>query len=308
MSTLEATVAEYVALRRSLGFKFYGPEQRLKGFVRFMAQRKATVITYPLALEWATQPPGKRASWALRFSDVRGLSQYLRSREPRTAVLPARVLPFSKRTKPYLYSDVEIRQLLEATSSLRPAKGLRRWTYYCLFGLLIVTGLRIGEALALKRTDVDLQNGILTIEGTKFGKSRLVTVHATTCAVLRHYARRRDRHLDPPRSPYFFVAEHGGRLLHQHVYTVFWRLSRQIGLRKPTDRTGPRIHDFRHRFAVGTLVHWYRSGQPIEQLLPVLSTYLGHVCVQDTYWYLSGCPELLGQAIKRLEHRWEVRS
>jgi integrase len=308
MSALKIAVAEYVALRRSLGFKFFGPEQRLKGFIRFMAQRKATVITYPLALEWATQPPDRRASWALRFSDVRGLSQYLRSREPRTAILPTRVLPFSKRTKPYLYSDVEISQLLAAAFALPPTKALRRWTYHCLFGLLIVSGLRIGEAMALKRGDVDLEQGILRIQDAKFGKSRLVPLHSTACAMLRRYAEQRDAHLDPPRSSYFFVAEQGGRLLHQYVYRVFWRLSRQIGLRTPSARTGPRIHDFRHRFAVQTLVRWYRSGQPIEQLLPVLSTYLGHVCVQDTYWYLSGCPELLGQAVKRLEHRWETTS
>ena len=308
MSTLQTALRDYVALRRSLGFKFHGPEQRLKGFVRFMARREATLITYPLALEWATQPPGKRASWALRFADVRGLSQYLRSREPRTAVLPTRVLPFSSRAKPYLYSEEEIARLLAATFALPPAKALRRWTYHCLFGLLIVTGLRIGEALALKRADVDLKQGILTVQGAKFGKSRLVPLHPTTCAMPRRYARRRDAHLDPPRSPYFFVAEKGGGLRHQYVYTVFWKVSRQIGLRTGSDHTGPRIHDFRHRFAVQTLVHWYRSGQPVEQLLPVLSTYLGHVCVQDTYWYLSGCPELLGQAVKRLEHRWEVAS
>jgi integrase len=308
MSALDIEVAEYVALRRSLGFKFFGPEQRLRGFVRFMAERKATVITYALALQWAMQPPDKRASWALRFSDVRGLSQYLHSREPRTEVLPTRVLPYSKRTKPYLYSDTEIEKLLGAAFALPPAKALRRWTYHCLFGLLIVTGLRIGEAMALKRDDVDLEQGLLRIQGTKFGKSRLVALHSTTSAMLRRYAKQRDAHINPPRSPYFFVAEQGGRLLHQYVYRVFWRLSRQIGLRKPSDRAGPRIHDFRHRFAVHTLVRWYRSGQPIEQLLPVLSTYLGHVCVRDTYWYLSGCPELLGQAVTRLEHRWEAAS
>jgi integrase len=295
-----------VALRRSLGFKFQGPERRLKSFVRFMAERDATVITYPLALEWAMQPPDKRPTWALRFTDVRGFSQYMRSREPRTAVLPTRVLAFSSRAKPYLYSDAEIRKLLTAAMALPPAKALRRWTYHCLFGLLIVTGLRISEALALQRDDVDLKHGMVRVQNGKFGKSRLVPLHQTTCAILRRYARRRDAHLDPPRSSYFFVAERGGKLLHQYVYPVFWRISKQIGLRDATARTGPRIHDFRHRFAVRTLVRWYRSRQPVEQLLPVLSTYLGHVCIRDTYWYLSGCPELLGQAVKRLEHRWEV--
>lgn len=308
MSALQTALRQYVALRRGLGFKFLGPEQRLKGFIRFMARRGAKVITYPLALEWATQPGGKRTLWAQRFADVRGFSQYLRSRDPRTAVLPTRVLAFSGRAKPYLYSEREITQILAAALTLPPAKALRRWTYYCLFGLLIVTGLRIGEAMALLRADVDLQLGILTVRGAKFGKSRLVPLHRTTCAMLRRYARRRDTYLDPPRSPHFFVTERGGRLKHKYVYSVFWRISRQIGLRSASDRRGPRILDFRHRFAVQTLVHGYRCGQPVEQLLPVLSTYLGHACVQDTYWYLSACPQLLGHAVKRLESRWEVAS
>jgi integrase len=308
MNALQAALRDYVALRRSLGCKFHAAEQRLNSFVKFMAGRHATLITYQLALEWAMQPPAKRPTWALRFTDARGFSRYLHGREPRTEVLPMRVLAFSSRAKPYLYTEKEIDKLLKAALALPPAKALRRWTYYCLFGLLSVTGLRIGEALALQRQDVDLNQGILTVRGAKFGKSRLVPLHPTTRAMLRRYVRARDAHLDPPRSDYFFVAEQGGRLLHQYVHRVFWRLSRQIGLRGPSDHTGPRLHDFRHRFAVETLVSWYRSGQPVEQLLPVLSTYLGHVCVQDTYWYLSACPELMGHAVRRLEQRWEAAS
>ncbi|MHC6158428.1 site-specific integrase, partial [Bradyrhizobium elkanii] len=102
------------------------------------------------------------------------------------------------------------------------------------------------------------------------------------------------------------VAEQGGRLLHQYVHRVFWRLSREIGLRRPGDRTGPRVHDFRHRFAIRTLLDWYREGKDVEQQLPVLSTYLGHACVRDTYWYLSACPELMEEAARRLDRRWEV--
>jgi integrase len=308
MSSLQEALRDYVALRRSLGCKFHAAEQRLNSFVKFMAQREAAVITYPLTLEWAMQSPATRPTWALRFTDARGFSRYLHGRDPRTEVLPMRVLAFSGRAKPYLYTETEIDKLLKAALALPPTKALRRWTYYSLFGLLAVTGLRIGEALALQQQDVDLKLGILTVHGAKFGKSRLVPLHSTTCAMLRRYAKERDAHLEPPRSDYFFVAERGGRLVHQYVYPVFWRLSRQIGLRGPTDHTGPRIHDLRHRFAVQTLVGWYRSGQPVEQLLPVLSTYLGHVCIQDTYWYLSACPELMGHAVQRLEQRWEAAS
>jgi integrase len=269
-----------------------------------MDQRGASVITYPLALEWAMQPPATRPTWALRFTDARGFSRYMHGRDPRTEILPMRVLAFSSRAKPYLYSETEIARLLEAALALPPAQGLRRWTYYCLFGLLVVTGLRKGEALALRRQDVDLTQGILTIRGAKFGKTRVVPLHPTTRNMLRRYVEVRDAHINPPRSDYFFVAERGGKLLHQYVWRVFIRLSRQIGLRGPSAPNGPRVHDFRHRFAVRTLVNWYRSGEPVEQLLPVLSTYLGHVCVQDTFWYLSACPELMGQAVRRLEQRW----
>ncbi len=308
MNAMRTALRDYVTLRRSLGAKFHGAARRLKHFVAFMDERGATVITYPIALEWATRPPATRATWALRFTDVRGFSRYLHGRDPRTEVLPTRVLAASARAKPYLYTEAEIDRLLEAALALPPAKALRRWTYYTLFGLLAVTGLRIGEALALQRQDLDLVQGILTVRAGKFGKTRLVALHPTTREALRRYARQRDARLSPTRTDYFFVAERGGKLLHQYVWRVFIRLSRQIGLRSPSEHRGPRVHDLRHRFAVQTLVNWYRSGEPVEQVLPVLSTYLGHVCVRDTYWYLSACPELMGQAVQRLEQRWGTAS
>jgi integrase/recombinase XerD len=176
-----------------------------------------------------------------------------------------------------------------------------------LFGLITVPGLRHSEVLNLCRDDVDLDQGVLTIRQSKFGKSRLVPLHPTTIAVLRDYSARRDAHLAPPRSPYFFVTEQGSRLLHQYVYRVFWRLSRQIGLRQK-GHNGPRVHDLRHRFAIQTLISWYRAGADVEQQLPVLSTFLGHAYVRDTYWYLSATPELMSHAARRLDKRWEARS
>lgn len=189
MSPLQETLRDYVALRRRLGCKFHAAEQRLNSFVKFMAQREAAAITYPLALEWAMQSPAARPTWALRFTDARGFSRYLHGRDPRTEVLPMRVLAFSGRAKPYLLTEMEIDKLLKAALALPPAKALRRWTYYSLFGLLAVTGLRIGEALALQQQDVDLKLGILTVRGAKFGKSRLVPLRSTTCAMLRRYAK-----------------------------------------------------------------------------------------------------------------------
>ena len=304
MNTLRRALRDYVTMRRALGYKFVEPEHRLGRFVTFMEQHNAVVITTKLAIEWATQSPGRHASWAIHLTDVRGFARHLHSLDPRTEVPPTGIIPYRGRTQPYLYTDEEIQTLLAAALTLPPVHGLRRWTYHCLFGLLAVTGMRISEALALRRQDVDLKRGVLTIHDTKFGKSRLVPVHLSARQALLEYTRQRDAHIDPPRSEYFLVAERGGRLLPQYVYRVFWCLSRQIGLRGPSDHVGPRLHDFRHRFAVATLLDWYRSGQSVDNLMPILSTYLGHSCVRDTYWYLSACPELMEHAARRLEtHR-----
>lgn len=306
MSTLRQALRDYVAMRRGLGYKFVHQERRLTGFITFMEQRDAAIITTRLALEWATQRPGKHASWALRLTDIRGFARHLHGLDPRMEVPPAGIIPYPGRTRPHLYTETEIQALLAAAWALPPVHGLRRWTYHCLFGLLVATGLRISETLALRREDVDLETGILNIHNTKFGKSRLVPLHPSTQHVLSDYAQRRDEHLGAPRSPYFFVAERGGRLLPQYVYRVFWHLSRQTGLRGASAHQGPRLHDFRHSFAVATLLGWYRSGQNVDTLMPILSTYLGHSCIRDTYWYLSACPELMDHAVRRLEKHWEA--
>jgi integrase len=197
---------------------------------------------------------------------------------------------------------------MTAAKALPPANGLRGWTYYYLFGLLTVTGLRISELIALERRDVDLQEGILTIRGTKFDKSRLVPLHVSALDALRQYAQRRDAYFDRQSIANFLVSERGRPLEASNVRRTFYRLSRQTGLRATGDRNGPRLHDFRHRFAVACLLQWYRSGEDVARLLPVLATYLGHSNVRDTYWYLTACPELMGHAVRRLEKRWEVRS
>lgn len=306
MSKLRSALEKYLSMRKGLGYKYEHQTRRLTDFVAFMEKRKAKTITTKLALQWATLPPGRHASWALRLNDVRGFARHVASLDPRTDVLPVGILPGLKRAKPYVYSDAEIAALLAAALALPPEDGLRRWTYHALFGLIAVTGMRISEAMSLGRDDVDLDAGVLTIRLTKFGKSRLAPLHATTCEALRNYADKRDAQLGSRSGSTFFVTEQGSRVLHQYVYRVFWRLSREIGLRQPGDRSGPRVYDFRHRFAIQTLLDWYREGTNIEQQLPVLSTYLGHACVRDTYWYLSACPELMGEAARRLDRRWEA--
>ena len=182
--------------------------------------------------------------------------------------------------------------------------GLRSCTYHCLFGFLVVSGMRISEAIALERRDGDLHDGLLTIRKTKFNKTRLIPLHATTRDVCVAYARERDRVVAHPPSPAFLLTDQGRRLEISAVHRTFYVLSRQLGLRGPAAHTGPRIHDFRHRFAVNTLIRWYRAEEDIERRLPVLSTFLGHAHVADTYWYLSMHPELMRLATSRLERRW----
>jgi len=313
MTTLRQAVQDYLRMRRNLGFKLRNAGKGLLDFANFMDQHHATYITQALALDWAKQPlHAQAAHWAQRLSFVRGFAQYRSATDPRTQIPAQGLLPARpKRARPYLYSDTEIRGLLNAALKMpyRYERGtLRPWVYYCLFGLLSVTGLRLGEAQDLELQDIDLQAAVLTIRGAKFGKTRLVPLDRSTCRVLAEYIRRRNRHWGQrPVSPHLFVSSSGHRLDGADIRRTFYALSRQIGLRSPSASHGPRLPDLRHRFATRTLVRWYRSNQDPERKLPLLSAYLGHAHVADTQWYLNSSPELMCEAMHRLEHRWGDR-
>jgi integrase len=310
MTSLRTALGQYLALRRNLGFKLHDAGVALPDFLTFLKRHRASAITVHLALAWAQQPASVQpATWARRLSFVRGFARYRSATDPRTEIPPPTLLPHrARRAQPYLYSAEEIQQLLRATLAWSGWAKLRPWTYYCLFGLLSVSGLRLGEARNLQISDVDLETRVLTIRGAKFGKSRLVPIHPSTGRVLAEYLARRKRHwAGRSVSSYFFVTDRGNRLDISDIRKTFHAVSRQIGLRSPATNRGPRLHDLRHRFAVMTLLRWYSAGQDAERLLPVLSTYLGHVNVSDTYWYLSAWPELMHEARHRLERRWEHR-
>jgi integrase len=310
MNTLREALEEYLTMRRSLGFQLRETGKRLLQFVTFMEQNHASYITHQLALQWAQLPatvqPAQRAQ---RLTDVRGFARYRSAVDSRTQIPPEGLLPYNqKRPQPYLYKDDEIRDLLSGALHLPSSDGLRPWTYHALFGLLSVSGMRLGEARNLELRDVDLKAAVLTVRGAKFGKSRLVPLQTSTCDVLTDYLERRQRYWAGRQvSSYLFVSGRGNRLDVGDIHRTFYALSRQIGLRGLTDSHGPRLHDLRHRFAVMTLLQWYRSGEDAERRLPILSAYLGHVHVSDTYWYLSAWPELMREAMLRLERRWEDR-
>ena len=277
----------------------------------FAEREGADQVTTDLALRWAQQPAGVQpATWASRLRIVRRFALWLSATDRHTEVPPAGLLPGRYvRRRPYIYSDAEIKDLVRAAGQLASAAGLRGRTYATLFGLVAVTGMRISEVVALDREDVDLDEGILRIRRTKFGKSRLVAVHDSTRQVLAEYARERDRIVRRPAAPAFFLSEGGDRVTACAARYNFAKVSREVGLRAPTagrHGRGPRLHDMRHRFAVCTLLRWYRAGIDVEREIPKLATYLGHVHVNETYWYVEAVPELLELAARRLERPEEV--
>lgn len=303
MSALHATLTEYLALRRALGFQLKDVGRSLHQFVRFAEAQGAAFITTELALRWATQPVQVLpVHWARRLSMVRRFAQYCSAADPRTEIPPQGLLPARYvRRPPYLYSEEEIRHLLQAARRLPSPLGLQPQTYTTLFGLLAVTGMRLSETLALDRQDVDLPQALITIRCAKGPKARWVPIHHSTVRVLAQYTVLRDRLVPAPTTPSFFLCERGTRLSQWAVRRTFVQVSRQIGLRGPTESHGPRLHDLRHAFALRTLLRWYRSGVDVERHLPELATYLGHVHVSDTSWYLSAVPELLQLALQRVE-------
>jgi len=310
MTTLREGAEDYLALRRGLGFKLKRHGRFVREFTVWLENNGETRITTRLALEWATQPQHlQRAEWADRLSAVRAFARNWNAIDGTSEIPPDGLLPFrTRRATPYLYSTTEIQELLQAARSMPAHFKLQPLTYHCLLGLLAVTGLRISEALKLESRDVNWADELLTIRSSKFGKSRLVPLHPTTKKILAEYAARRNHIFPDHPTAVFFPSRTGARLDAGQVRRVFYCLSRQIGIRGASNSRGPRLHDFRHRFAVETLLRWYRAGEDVRQRLPILSTYLGHGNVTDTYWYVSNIPELMAAAGECLEKRWEVRA
>jgi integrase len=306
MNRLQRALEDYLRVRRALGFRLEREASWLPQFVAFLAAQRSSCITAALALRWAVaSPSGAPGPAQARLRMVRGFARYLAAFDPRTEVPSSELLPArpSARPIPYIYADQEVCALIQATHTLQ---GLKATTYATLIGLLAVTGMRVGEAIALNRDAIDEPRSVLVIQDGKFGKSRELVVHPTTTAALRAYAVARDRALPRPGSRGLLLSLSGRRLLYKNVHPCFMRLIRAAGLAKRRPR--PRLHDLRHTFAVTTLVRWYRDGVDVEARLPALSTYLGHVAPSSTYWYLTATPELLELARQRAQHRMESPS
>ena len=303
MSALRARAEEYLAMRRALGFKLESHGPRLMSFVQFCEDRDAATVTTDLAVEWATSTArgsDHEVYQARRLDVVRIFARHLQPLDPATEVPPEDVLDRRQwRVPPYLYSPQEVIALMGAARTLRPA--FRAVTWRTLIGLLAVTGMRQGEACRLGRDDVDLNEETITIEDTKFGKSRMVFLHPTAAAALRTYERARDEVFPDAESGTFLVNSLGRPLDSRNTPKTFAGLVTAAGIKAPPGQRAPRLHDLRHVFTVATLLDWYRDGGDVQARLPVLSTWLGHIDPKSTYWYLSAVPELLALAAARLE-------
>jgi len=308
MTTLRAALGDYLRIRRRLGFEMPQDGRLLEGFVEFLERAGAERITTKLALMWARTPADAHPHyWRQRLGVARGFARHLATIDPASEVPSKDLLPAHRpRIAPYIYADAEIAALMAAARELRPR--LRAARHETLIGLLAVTGMRPGEALALDRQDVDLKHGVVHVRAGKQKKQREVPLHDTTTRALREFARQRDARFPTPSTPAFFISARGRRLARSELNQTFTKLIREVGLEGRGTRARPRPHDLRHAFAVRTVLDWYRAGEDIDRRMALLSTYLGHVDPASTYWYLEAVPELLELISRRLEQLPEVLS
>jgi integrase len=298
----EARVRDYLAFRNRLGFSLQTVGAELLRLARYLeANRHSGPLTTAAAIRWARLPVNAKPQyWAWRLHAVRMFAKHLAATDPRHEVPPTGALGrLYPRAHPHIYTPEEIRDLLEEARSLSPVRGLPPHTYRTFFGLLASTGLRCGEAIALRREHVDLREGRLLVVKAKLGKTRALPMHPTTVEALRAYARRRDTTFKKGReSDAFFLSRRGTALSYQRVAATFQALRRRLGWRGDPM---PRVHDIRHTFAVRNLLRWCEAGEDVDGKIISLTAYLGHVNPTSTYWYFSAIPELMAIAGQRFE-------
>jgi integrase len=299
MSALSSQLADYLALRRSLGYKLERAAEVLANFVAHLDRLGQDHITTVAAVEWVTTSPTASPGWqAGQLGIVRCFARYAQVVDPAHEVPPAWLLPSGRRRRaPHLYSDQEISTLMSAASTLR--SPLRALTTETVIGLMAVSGVRVGEILRLDRQDLS-SDGRLAVRNSKAGKSRLLPLKPSSVEALRSFSTRRDQLIPDPASPAMFVSTSESRLSSGSLRTAFAETVEAAGLAASPDTRPLRIGDLRHSFAVKTLTVWHDQGRDVQALLPVLSAYMGHVSPASTYWYLSSCPHLLTAAAGRV--------
>jgi len=302
--SMHRLVEDYLTARRALGFALKIEGRQLLAFARYADERRHRgPLNVELAVDWArSSSKSSPIGWARRLGTVSAFARYRALFDRETEIPPPRLLgPQHRRLPPHIYSTNEIGLLVKEAARLAPRSGLRPLTFKTIFGLLASTGLRVSEALRLTDADVDLDEGVLTIRETKFQKSRFVPLHPSAVRALRGYAHRRDEHVDGSRPATFFLLDHGVATTYSRTRTAFDRIRRRLKWNRAGARRAPRIHDLRHTFACRRLLLWQRGHTSPDSRIQDLATYLGHVKVTDTYWYLSAVPELMEVAGRRFE-------
>lgn len=286
---LTKTVAAYLGVRRAMGFHLKNVERLLKSFANFAEAKGDTHIVAKTAIDWAKQSHSE-AYRATRLNAVIQLAHYCKAEDSRHEIPPCDVFCGRRhRSMPYIYSDDEIRAIMNHALKIKPVGSLRPQVYSTLIGLLATTGLRISEALRLRLGDVT-RDGLLILQ-TKYRKSRLIPLHHSTSEALSSYLTKRRRLCTE--DDHIFVSQNNGPLSTQSVYTVFHRLLKDAEISGTLGRLRPRLIDFRHTFATRALSRCMHNRDHIGQHMLALTTYLGHAHVGCTYWYLESTPQLM---------------
>ena len=302
-SSMVSMASEYLSYRRNLGVELLREGSQLLDFARFADQTGHTgPLTQDLAVSWAQASRASQLNRARRLNIVRRFAQYRLQFDSNTQIPPMGLLGrTTRRLIPHIYSTEEIERLLAAAAELASANGLRSATYEAFFGLIAAAGLRLSETINLKRCDVDLAAGVLTVRQTKYGKTRAVPLHPTTTGALRHYARFRDQKIPVPTNDFFFLSARGAVLDGRTVEHTFGRLRRRLGWVGRGSYRFPRIVDMRHSFICRRLVSWYKEGINVDNAILALATYVGHTRVTGTYWYITGIADLMAVASQRFQ-------
>jgi integrase/recombinase XerD len=305
MNRLFQSVKEYITVRRQLGFDMKHLESFLLSFALFLKKERATYITIKLALEFATANQKASRSWqARKLGAIRRFALYIRTFDKRTEIPPLVLLPFKYyRRPPYLFTDRDITDLLESFQFTMKKGSFEAQTYYTLIGLIAVTGMRSGEVLALTNGSVDLKKKIITIYESKYRKTRKIPVHQSTIKTLKQYVKCRDQQIRKKASDYFFVNTRGMRLVRTALQYAFINACKTVGIGKQA-KFRPRITDLRHHFSIKTLVNCHRKRRNPEEIIPMLSMYLGHENPKHTYWYLTATKELMDLINNRVEKKF----
>jgi integrase len=295
---LSHDIKRYVDLKRTMGFKFHTQYALLKLFGRFAAERGERAVLTQSAIDWAGQAPSPPQRHN-RLATVRRFALAMHAEDPQHEVPPADVFgrEWFKRRTPHIYTSDEVSRLINAAARLLPRNSIRAAAYSTLFGLLAATGLRVSEALALQIEDLT-DDGLL-IRKTKFKKSRLVVLHATTRHALERYLTYRAKISAPTRA--LFVSIGGTALSYPRVNRIFLQLARSIGLRGGPGHPGPRLHQLRHTFAARSLEQCGGSREEVARHMIALSTYLGHARTSGTYWYLESTTGLMQHVARAAE-------